>query len=58
MPIRIKGGLYNFLWNKGKDVEFVKYSNPAEDILPFLVFWLHSVFLAHIRREAVNCAFQ
>lgn len=57
MQIRIKGGLYNFLWNKREDVGFMKYSDPAEDILPFLVFWLHSVFLAHIRTDVVNCAF-
>lgn len=47
MQIRIKRGLYNFLWNKGEGVEFMKwtvtqlkmkYSDSAEDILPFLVF--------------------
>lgn len=38
MQIKIKGGLCTFLWNKGEDVEFMKFSDPAEDILPFLVF--------------------
>lgn len=38
MRIRITGGLYTFLRNKGEDVEFMKYSDPAEDVLPFLAF--------------------
>lgn len=38
MQIRIKGGHYNFLWNKEEDVEVMKCSDPAEDIIPFLVF--------------------
>lgn len=58
MQMRITEGLYAFIWDKGKDMKCVKYSDPAENGLWLLVFWLHLVLFVHVVKEPVKYAFQ